>query len=271
MIGICTDSNSHLPATLVERYQIEVVPATVTVDELDYLEGVDLDSDQFYAMLAARPRPVVSTSHPSPGQFAVAYESLLHRGCDQILSVHVTAAISDTLNSARLATRSVQVPVRLVDSGTIGFGVSCCVWAAADAVADGADLETAARVAETLLPRTRALLVLGQPDFIRTGEHSQSGGVPIMAMRGTDMEVLDRVDTIEDAVEKMAEATIAFGARLKTAVGFGDRTGEALTGALADSLSAAPNVLETVRYRIGPSIGAYIGAGTVACYAFEVD
>ncbi|HEY4607597.1 MAG TPA: DegV family protein [Ilumatobacteraceae bacterium] len=271
MIGICTDSNSHLPSSLAERYQIEVVPATVTVDDHDYLEGVDLDADQFYAMIAGRPRPVVTTSHPSPGQFAAAYESLLHRGCDEILSVHVTAATSATLNSARLATRSVHVPVRLVDSGTIGFGVSCCVWAAAQAVANGADLETAAQVAEALLPRIGAVLLLGQPDFIRTGVHSQPGGVPIMVIRGAEMEVLDRAQTIDDAVDKMAQATIAWGPRLNTAVGLGDRTGEALTDALATSLATAPNVLEVVRYRIGPSIGAYIGAGTVACFAFPAD
>jgi fatty acid-binding protein DegV len=92
-----------------------------------------------------------------------------------------------------------------------------------------------------------------------------------MAIRGAEMEVLDRADTIDDAVEKMAQAVIAFGPRLNAAVGLGDRTGEALTDALATSLASAPNVLEVMRYRIGPSIGAYIGAGTVACFAFPAD
>jgi hypothetical protein len=44
-----------------------------------------------------------------------------------------------------------------------------------------------------------------------------------------------------------------------------------LIDALATSLASAPNVLEVIRYRIGPSIGAYIGAGTVACFAFPAD
>ena len=57
-------------------------------------------------MIAADPRPSLSTSQPSPGQFAAAYEALLHRGCDEILSIHVTAATSGTLNAARLAARS---------------------------------------------------------------------------------------------------------------------------------------------------------------------
>jgi len=271
MIGICTDSNSQLPDALAQRYGIEVVPVTVTVGDHDYLEGVDLDADHFYGLLAADSHPRVSTSHPSPGQFAVAYESLLHRGCDEILSIHVTAATSDTLNSARLATRSVDVPVRVVDSGTVGFGVSCCVWAAGEAVANGADLETAAQAAEAMLPRIGAVFVVGQLNFIRTGEHVQRGGVPIMTMRGTDVEILARVDTIDEAVDTMAGAALGWGAKLKVAVGFGDRTGEPLTDALAKSLGSAVNVIEVMRYRIGPSIGAYSGLGTVACFAFSTD
>ena len=66
MIGICTDSNSQLPERSLQRYAVEVVPVTVTIDDHDYLEGVDLDADRFYEMLGAEPAPRVSTSHPSP-------------------------------------------------------------------------------------------------------------------------------------------------------------------------------------------------------------
>ncbi|MEZ5297834.1 MAG: DegV family protein [Ilumatobacteraceae bacterium] len=48
-IGIVTDSNSQLTAELAERFGVEVVPMTVTIDGDDHLEGVDLDADDFYA------------------------------------------------------------------------------------------------------------------------------------------------------------------------------------------------------------------------------
>jgi len=165
----------------------------------------------------------------------------------------------------------VQVPVRLVDTGTIGFGVSCCVWAAAEAVAKGGDLETAAQVAESMLPNLAAVFVVGQSNFIRTCQHTQTGGVPIMTMRGTEVEILARVENLEGAVAAMSVAALAWGSRLNLAVGLGDRTGEALSDALADSLANAENVNELVRYRIGPSIGAYAGLGAVACFGFSAD
>jgi fatty acid-binding protein DegV len=269
LIGICTDSNSQLPQSLAERYAVEVVPVTVTVDDHDYLEGVDLHADQFYEMLAVEPPPRVSTSQPSPGQFAAAYDALLHRGCDEIVSIHVTAATSGTLNSARLATRMSPIPVRLVDSGTAGFGVSCCVWAAGEAIAQGATIDHAVRVAESLASSVGAVFVVGQLDFVRSD--NECDAVPIMTVQDGQIEVISRVGTTQDAVEAMYEVATGWGPRLNVAVGLADRAGQTMTDALAEALSRSTNVLEVVRYRIGPSVGVYAGLGTVGCFMYPVD
>ncbi len=266
MIGICTDSNSQLPQSLAEKYAVEVVPVTVTVNEHDYLEGVDLDADEFYDMLAAVPPPSVSTSQPSPGQFAVAYDTLLQRGCDEIISIHVTAATSGTLNAARLAARLLPIPVRLVDSGTAGFGVSCCVWAAAEAIANGATIDQAVQVAESLTPHIGAVFVVGQLDFIRSSDGLD--GVPVMTVNEGRVNVVSRVDSVDDAVATMAATATGWGTGLKVAIGMGDRTGAALTESLARVVGESANVLEVVRYRIGPSVGVYAGLGTVGCFMF---
>ena len=269
MIGICTDSNSQLPDSLAQRYGVEVVPITVTVDGHEYLEGVDLDADRFYELLGTEPRPRVRTSEPSPGQFAAAYETLLHRGCDQIVSIHLTGATSSTLNSARLASRALPIPVRLVDSGTAGFGISCCVWAAAQAVADGASIDDAVQIAEALSPQIGAVLIAGQLEFIETGTApDETAGIPIMKMHDGSLEVIDHVTTVTDAVHTMAETATRWGGRLNVAVGLSDRSGERLTEALAAEIGDSPHVVEVLRYRIGPSVGAYAGLGTVACFMF---
>ncbi len=266
MIGICTDSNSQLPDEFAVRYAVEVVPVTVTVGGHDYLEGVDLDADRFYEMLDIEPRPAVSTSQPSPGQFAAAYDSLLQRGCDEILSIHVAAATSGILNSARLATRSLPVPVRLVDSGTAGFGVSCCVWAAAEAIAGGATLDEAVRVAELLAPQIGSVFVLDATGLIRSDAE-----VAVMTLHDGKVERVSNVATMVDAVETMARTVVGWGSHLKVAVGRADKSGEPLATALADAISEAANVGELIRYRIGPSVGVYSGPDAVGCFMFPVE
>ncbi|MCU1366153.1 MAG: hypothetical protein JWN39_1792 [Ilumatobacteraceae bacterium] len=130
MIGICTDSNSQLPSELAERFGVEVVPLTVAIDDREYLEGVDLSVDDFYELYRDGHRPAVRCNQPSPGQFAGAYDDLVARGCTEILSIHTGAqagsTCSSTLRAARLGAHSVPVPVRIVDSGTARFQISCC-------------------------------------------------------------------------------------------------------------------------------------------------
>jgi fatty acid-binding protein DegV len=255
-LGLCIDSNGQLPHELVERYGVTVVPLTVTIDDEDHLEGVDLDADAFYAHFAHGRRPDVRSSPPSPGQFAVAYDEMVAAGCTHVLGIHVSAAVSGTLNAARLAARELPVPVRLVDSGTTGFGVSCCLWAAAEALAAGAGVEEAAAVAESMSPRVGNVFVVGGDD----------DGVPILSLVDGEVRVLRRVASMVDAVDSMAELAVRWGEQVRVGVGLADRASAAVAEALAAAVGEAASVVEVVRYRVGPSVGGHTGPGTVGLY-----
>jgi DegV family protein with EDD domain len=278
-VGICTDSNSQIPAELVDRYDVEVVPITVIVDEHEYLEGVDLDADGFYALFRSAivetgHAPKVSTSQPSPGQFALAYEALAERGCTDILSIHISSAVSGTLNSARLATRSVDIPIRLVDTGTTSFGVSCCVWAAGDAIFGGATLDEAASIAESLGPSIGNVFIVGGLDLMSSTASGSAdpidtaNSIPVLTFRDGRVEVLERVVTVVDAINSMASVALRWGDRLNVAVGVADGDALPLADALAHAVGESANVDRVVRYRVGPSVGARTGPGSVGCFMF---
>jgi len=272
-VGICTDSSSHLPTLLAERYDIAVVPVTVTVDGVDYLEGADLDADSFYGHFDLGRRPEFTTTEPSPGQFAVTYEELIAHGCTEILSIHATSTITGTIKAARLAAHSTPVTVRLVDSRTAGFGTSCVVWAAADAVAAGASLDEATQVAERLAPSIGTVFMLcavGPRCESRRRDSDPEGrsGVPVLTVREGSIDVLGRFDAVVDAVDSMADYVIGWGDRLKVAVGHSDSTSTQLADALEEAIGPAANVSEVVRYRIGPSMGIHTGPGSVSCFMF---
>lgn len=162
-VGLLTDSNAQLPATLVDRYDVEVIPLTIVVDGTPYLEGVELGADEFYRRLAAGP-PAVSTAAPSPGQFAAAFEALADRGAEEVFAVLIGSNVSGTLNSAHAAAATSPVPVRLVDTGTASFGIACCLWEAAEAVAAGATSEEAAAIAEAVAGTIGNVFTVGALD-----------------------------------------------------------------------------------------------------------
>lgn len=270
MIGLCTDSNAQIPPDLRERYGVEVVPLTVTVDGRDHLEGVDLDADAFYAFFAGGATPSVATAAPSPGRFAAAYEALAARGATEILSVHIGSAISATLNAARLAARDAPVPVRLVDTATASFGVACCVWEAAEAVAAGATLEDAAAVAEAVAARTGNVFVVQAVDLVRRGGRMgaaaqnalEDDAVPVLRLVGGSYQPVAQVRTVDEAADAMAAAVLGGGHRLRLGISVADAAGALVREALERRLAAAPQILDMVRYRVGPSVGVHTGPGT---------
>jgi DegV family protein with EDD domain len=272
VIGLVTDSNAQLPPELARRYGVEVVPFTVTLDGVAYAEGEDLDADAFWARFEGR-TPAVTTSQPGPGRFLAAYQAVAARGADEILSIHIGSAVSGTVNSARLAADSAPVPVRVVDTGTASFAVACCVWEAGEARARGASAEEAAAVAGAVASRVGNVFVVGALDLARAGGRLaerdpalpglDAGGIPVLSLRGGSMEIVGRAADLDRAAEAMAAAVRDGGSGLRVGVGIADVGAEPVAQALEARLAEAWEVRETVRYRVGPSVGAHTGPGTV--------
>jgi DegV family protein with EDD domain len=269
VIGIVTDSNAQLPPELAGRFGIEVVPLTVTVDGVGYLEGVDLDADDFYSRFDGGASPVVATSQPSPGRFADAYQRLADGGAGEILSIHIGSAVSGTVNSARLAAGDAPVPVRVVDTGTASFAVALCAWAAAEAVVVGATLDQAAAAAERVSATVGNVFVVRALDLARAGGRLAptmelgTDEIAILTLTGGVMRTLGYARDLDGAAGAMAVHVRSSGRQLRVGVGVADAGTEPLGEALESRLRHAGEVAELVRYRIGPSVGAHTGPGTV--------
>ena len=275
MIALVTDSNSQIPPELVERYGVEVVPLTVVVDGVEHAEGVDLGADDFYALFAEGRTPEVSTSQPSPGAFAAAYARAAERGATEILSIHIGAAVSGTLNAATVAAGSSPVPVRLVDTGTASFGITCCLWQAAEALRAGADISDAAAVAERTAATVGNVFVVRALDLARRGGRvaveagaATADAVPVLTLVGGSVDVVATVDSVDDAAQAMADYVVASGDGLRVAVGYADADAAPLSDALRRLVAADHRVIEVVTYRVGPSVGVHTGPGTAGAFFF---
>jgi DegV family protein with EDD domain len=272
-IGLVTDSNSQISPELADRFAVEVVPMTVTVDGVDHHEGVDLDADAFYEHFADGARPAVTTSQPSPGDFGAAYRRLAARGCTEIVSVHLAEAMSGTVASATLAARSAPVPVHVVDTGSASFGVAVCVWAAGVAIARGGNADDIRRRVDQLVPRIGTAFIVGVPLLTersgRAGDVQLDGeGIPVLAMSGGELEVLERVTTFDDTIDVMSAYVAERGGASTVAIGTSDSASRVLGERLESVLDALPEVEHIVHYRIGPSVGAHTGPGTFGLFVF---
>ncbi|MHB1855493.1 MAG: DegV family protein [Acidimicrobiales bacterium] len=266
MIGLVTDSNSQLPARLRDRFAVRVVGLSVVIDGVAYQEGVDLDAETAYRRLGEG--ATFSTAAPSPGRLGEAYAAAAEAGAGSIVSVHVGSNISATVDAARLAAAAAPVPVEIVDTGTASFAVGCCVWAAGEAIAEGAQAAEAAEAARSVAGRVGNVFVAGALALARRGGRldeavTAGGGVAVLALEEGRMREVGRAGDDVEAVAAMADYVLA-SARPDRAlrIGVGAAAAEHLARRLVEALSG-PGVAEVVRYQIGPSVVAHTGLGTV--------
>jgi DegV family protein with EDD domain len=273
VLGLVTDSSSQITAAIVERFDVEVVPMTVTIGGVEYHEGHDLDADQFYEHFADGSHPEITTSQPSPGRFVVAYQRLIDRGCTEIVSIHIAEAMSGTLASASMAATEVGVPVHVIDTGSASFGVAVCVWAAGVAIGRGGLPDDIRRRVEHLVPRIGTAFMVGVPLLTERGGRARSvgfdaDGIPVLAMCNGEIDVLDRVTTIEDTIDVMSTYAAGWGDGVTVAIGTSDESSHRLAERLQAALSGLTGVDQVVHYRIGPSVGAHTGPGTFGLFVF---
>jgi hypothetical protein len=284
MFGLCTDSIARLPPEWARRFAVATGPLTVTLGDAEFLDGVDLSLDDWYARLAADPSLPASFAAPSPGQFALAFDDLLARGCAGIVSLHacVPAGTDDvpawagTVRSARLAAHRLEVPVRVVELAAAGLGLGCCVWSAAETLAAGAAPDDVVAVAEQTARRTVRFAITAPLEAMRRG--AVAGGRDLIAVDRIEWDAeqevhreIGRVGAVLDAVNAVTAAAVVLGAaagpRVRVAVAHGHPDTEPIAASLGES-AAVESVLRT---RVGPVPGTTLGGGEVWCAIVPAD
>lgn len=276
MIGrtaVVTDSASYLPDAVRRQFGVHVVPLTITVDGREYREGVDLDADLFYPMLESA--TAVTTSQPSPGIILEAYRAAAAEGAKSIISIHIGAALSGTLQSARLAASMSPIPVTVIDSGQASFAEGLVVWEVIDALTQGVDADRAPDIAREASARVGNTFVVKALDLMRRGGRLEQGAradaVPVLAYSDGAVRVSGNADTLERAVTLMAETIreASAAARYGLRVGIGHGAAEPIACELRRHVRAMPGVEEVIEYVVGPSIGAHTGAGNAGAVFIE--
>jgi DegV family protein with EDD domain len=171
--AIVADTTSYLPAELTSRHNVELVSLYVGIDGKQERESEITDYDDFYERLRAS-GDAVTTSQPSVGDFIAVYEPLLAAG-REIVSVHISAGISGTLESAKQAIERLTDEgkggerIHTVDSRSAAGGTGMVLLAAMIAASGGADAEGAVAQAERARDAAGIWFSLDTLEYLRRG------------------------------------------------------------------------------------------------------
>jgi DegV family protein with EDD domain len=270
-VAVVTDSTAYLPAVQASAAKVTVVPVQVIVGGETFDETDVSSKDIAEALREWRP---ISTSRPSPSVFAEVYERLAVEGAEEIVSVHLSGAMSATVESAELAAKEVSVPVRVIDSRSIGMGLGFPVLAAAQAAASGADADRVEQIARSRCASASVLFYVDTLEYLRRGGRIGKAAAlvgsalsvkPLLHLVDGNVTPLEKVRTTSKALTRLEELTLE-----RVGDGAADVAVQHLANAdRAHALAAriqesAGGAVAVTVGEVGAVVGAHVGPGMIA-------
>ena len=265
-----TDSTAYLTPGVAETHGISEVPLHVVLGTRTGAEGLEVSPGDVAATLAER-RVQVSTSRPTPHEFAAAYRAT---GVARLVSVHLSAELSGTYEAATRAAADVAdegIDVHVVDSRTIAMGLGFAVLAAARAAATGAPIEAVAAAAVRQAAATDTLFYVDTLEHLRRGGRIGAAAAlfgaalavkPLLHVRDGQIAPLEKVRTASKAlarlevlvVERAGEGEVDLAVHHLAAA----EKAESLAARLRERL---PRIGDLHVSEVGAVVGAHVGPG----------
>jgi DegV family protein with EDD domain len=271
-VAVVTDSTAYLPAVLLERHHIQVVPVQVVIGGESFDEGVGVSSDAVAEALREW-RPV-TTSRPSPQGFLEAYTRAADAGADAVVSVHLSGEMSGTLASAQLAADESSLPVRVVDSRTLGMAMGFAVVTAAEVAAAGGSLDDVVRAAEKRCAASSAFFYVDTLEYLRRGGRIGTAAAflgsalsvkPLLHLVDGRIAALEKVRTSSRALARLEELAVERAGTAEVDLAVHHLASPARADQLASALrTRVPGLRELIVSEVGAVVGAHVGPGMLA-------
>jgi DegV family protein with EDD domain len=220
------------------------------------------------------------------GDFLQAYDHLAGK-VDSIISIHLSAGISGTVQVARSAARMMPgVEVCVVDSGAAAIGTYMLVDAAARAAAAGWERDRILQSLEDIKRRRTLLFMPESLEYLKRGGRIDAAAAMIGTLlqvkpilyfnpdKNGIIDVYEKIRTRERGLQRiLAELDKAYRQTpdLKTGV---VHVGAEVEGkALVQRIRGLYPELTPDLCPVGPVVGAHIGPGTlgICCYPLTSD
>lgn len=279
---IVTDRACDLSPAQLKDLKIHYIPMLMTLDGKSYSSGVDITSDQFYDLIE-QTEGLPTTSQPSPGVFAELYRELAKTDPD-ILSIHVSAGLSGTIQSAQLGAQMVpEARVTVWDSQTLSAPLGWQVEAAAKAAKAGVPLTQIIDLLERIRKSTEGMFTLDSLKYlIHGGRISHLKGLMASILQIRPLIAVDKVTgkyytlsqerTFKRAIQKLAEKLEHFypkGTTLRV---------QLLNAKNPDALHILREAVESLypcewepTLTIAPILGAHVGPSMIGLCAAPAD
>ena len=275
--AVVLDSTADFPDAQIRFPNMRVVPLYVRFGEESFRDYVELDPHDFYERLRGAPE-LPTTSQPTPQDFLSTYHAL--SGYERIYSLHISAKLSGTFQSASLAAAEEGDRIRVVDTESASVGIGMLALAIQDLLGGGtSDEEVEALVAQHR-ERAGILFTVDTLEFLAKGgrigrARALMGSLlnvkPILAIEGGEVVPLTRARGRAKAFEEFRrrfEAATTDGPGLGIGIAHAEAQ-EAVEELRAIVLASRPQAEVKLVTSLGAVVGTHAGPGTIGFFWFQ--
>lgn len=178
-IALCADSTCDLGSELCAKYQVNLVPFNVILEDKQYLDGITITPDDIYATYREK-KVLPHTAAVNISTYEEAWKPFLDQGMD-VIHLSLGHALSSSAQNARLAAEELE-NVWVIDTCNLSTGSGLLVIEAAKRIAQGMEAAQIAEEVQAMTSRCHASFVLDTLEFLHKG-----GRCSAVAMLGANM------------------------------------------------------------------------------------
>jgi len=270
MVTIVTDSSVDLPPAEAERLGIVIAPLSVAFAD-ENLHDAGLSRAEFYRRLEAAPRtPLVSGA--AADAFAEAFRAAAPRG--EIVCMVMSVESSFTYVAAEVAVRQVEgLEISIINTGRSLAAQAAIAIAAAEAAQAGASRAAIISLIEALSGAADTYLVPASTEYLRRADRLTTlgqgpagrldGAIPVLRVRGRLTAVAKTPDAASARARMLELALAGMNPAEEQIAVVTHAVAPQPAAALAEQLAARIRCRPPLITELGPTVGAFLGPGTV--------
>ncbi|MBN2897354.1 MAG: DegV family protein [Clostridia bacterium] len=281
-IQLITDSTCYIPSTLLEHYQIKVVPLTANFEDASFLD-LPQDYKAFYEKLKSVDY-IPKSSQPTFATMYEAMESSVKNG-DAVIGTFLSSKMSGTYGTAAIIKSQLledypEAQVTIIDSMTNSMQLGLCVLAGAEVLEGGGDYDDVIAAIKRAIISTKFIFAPATLTYLNRGGRIGNAAAfigqllqvkPILMVVDGMTTTLDKVRTRKRSIQYLADTFLkdieAYGLRKVVIHHIEDmEEAEKLKNLLFEGVQ-----LESIEIiDIGPVIGTHVGPGAIGI-AYEME
>ncbi len=269
-VQIITDSTSYLPADVIEKYNIRIIPLNVHFEGEVFKEGTRYSNKEYYDKLK-NSSVFPSTSQPSSGEFLEIFEELDSE--QDALVILLSSKISGTFQSANMARAMLtgkNVNLHLIDSEFSGMGLGFQVIEACELLDRGASIDEIIERLNEIRQKMRLFFVVENLEYLARGGRMSTISCklgtliqlkPVLALEKGELALFQKVRTFPRAMAVvMAELEKVKDNMSKISILNVEQQEKA--NQLKEQLQQKYNVPVSI-CDLGPVVGSHLGPGSL--------